>query len=314
MERPKTTPKDFFLWAGAMISLYAGVVAFIALIFSYINHVFPNPLQGYYADPYQSGISYYMASLIVLAPVFLILMRIIRSSMQSDPSRREIWVRRWALFLILFVAGGAIVIDLIVLLTTFLNGEEMSVRFLLKVLVVLLVAAGGFMHFIADLWGYWEKNPQYATRVNWGVAVLVVLTILAGFVIVGTPQEARLYRYDQQKVADLQNIQWQIVTYWQQKESLPATLADLADPISGFHIPSDVQTGVPYHYDRLSPLDFRLCATFNAEDYSQTSIVPGRPVEPMGYLKTGDETWRHGVGEVCFDRSIDPERYPPFSK
>src|SRR3989344_5743977 len=119
MDRPKATPKDFFLWAGAMLTLYGGVVAFITLLFSYIDQAFPNALRGYAYDPYQSGMSYEMAALIVLTPVFLGLMRFIRRTIARDPSRREVWIRRWALFLTVFAAGAMMVIDLIVLLTNF---------------------------------------------------------------------------------------------------------------------------------------------------------------------------------------------------
>src|SRR3989344_6221876 len=113
MDRPKATPKDFFLWAGAMLTLYGGVVAFITLLFSYIDHIFPNPLRGYSYDPYQSGMSYEMAALIVLTPVFLGLMRFIRSDIAHDPARKEIWLRRWVLFLTIFVAGATLLVELI---------------------------------------------------------------------------------------------------------------------------------------------------------------------------------------------------------
>lgn len=310
MEHPKATPKDFFLWAGAMIALYGGIIAFISLLFSYLNYAMPDMALNYYVDPYGS-ISYQMASLIVLAPLFLILMRVIRRNIAHDASRSEVWVRRWALFLTLFVAGATIAIDLIVLLTTFLNGEELSARFLLKVLVVLLVAGGGFLHFMADLRGYWTKNPKYAHSINWAVGALVALAIVAGFFIVGTPGEARQARLDQTRVSDLQNIQWQIVNYWQQKESLPATLADLYDPISGQTIPADPQTNEPYRYVRQSPLDFTLCATFAAEGNANWGHGESMPVRAYGSIE-GD--WAHTAGEVCFDRSIDPERYPPYGK
>lgn len=307
MERPKATPKDFFLWAGAMIALYAGVIAFITLLFQYINYAFQDSLN-YYVDPYQSGIAYSMASLIVLAPVFLILMRVIRRGIQHDASRGEVWVRRWALYLVVFVAGAAMVVDLIVLLTTFLSGEELTVRFLLKVLVVLLVAAAGFMHFLADIWGYWDKNPHYARYINWSTALLIVLSIAAGFLIVGSPQQARLYRMDTQRLNDLQNIQSQVVYYWQQKNSLPETLDDLDDPLSYFTLPMDPQTNLPYEYVRQSPLDFTLCATFSREGNGNSG---SRAVyEPV----PSPDKWEHGVGRTCFDRSIDPELYPPFTK
>jgi len=312
MDKPKTTPKDFFLWAGAMVSLYIGVFSFVGLMFDYINYAFPDTaLQNYYSNPYQGSVSYEMASLIVLAPVLLILMRIIRKGIQKDPSRQEIWVRRWALFLVLFFAGAAIVTDLIVLINTFLQGEELSVRFLLKVAVVLLVAAAGFMHFMADLWGYWEKKPQYARMVSWAVGVLVVLTIASGFLIIGSPQSQRNLRLDEQRVSDLQGLQWQVVSYWQHKGSLPATVADLNDPIANYSVPTDPQTGATYTYKRMSPLDFELCATFGAPSQGQDAVtVP----EPAGLSSTGaskTDSWQHVAGNVCFDRSIDPQLYPP---
>lgn len=311
MDRPKTTPKDFFLWAGAMIALYAGVFSFVGLMFDYINYAFKDTSLVYAGyDPYQGSISYEMASLIVLAPLLLILMRLIRRGIQADPSRREIWVRRWALFLVLFAAGATIVIDLIVLINTFLQGEELSVRFLLKVLIVLLVASAGFMHFIADLWGYWEKKPYYANYVSWAVALLVVLTIGSGFVIIGSPQTQRQYRLDEQRLQDLQGIQSQVVYYWQQKGSLPATLGDLRDSLSYYSIPMDPVTKQPYTYKNTGLLSFSLCATFGAQ--SQVGPNDLQPVysAPAG---RGSENWQHGAGETCFDRSIDPQLYPGVS-
>ncbi len=314
MDKPKTTPKDFFLWAGAMVSLWAGIIAFITLLFTYINHAFPNPVAYYFADPWQS-VSYQMASLIVLAPVFLILMRVIRRGIERDPSRNDIWVRRWALYLTVFAAGATIVIDLITLIMVYLRGEDLTVAFLLKVLVVFLVAGAGFLHFLADLNGYWRTNPSYARYVNWATGVVVLVAIVAGFFIVGTPQQARQYRLDEQRVSDLQNIQWQIVNYWQRKESLPATLSDLNDEIGGYSVPVDPATGTEYRYTRQSPLDFTLCATFGASSRGAggvSGITGPEPVFPSRTAKT--DSWQHGVGEVCFDRSIDPELYPPYSK
>ena len=311
MDKPKATPKDFFLWAGAMISLYAGIFSFITLLFEYINHAFRDEALEPWYDPYSSGVAYAMASLIVLAPVFLILMRVIRRSILNDPTRGEVWVRRWALFLAVFLAGATIVIDLIVVLNTFLSGGELTIAFLLKIVVVLLVAAAGFMHFLADLRGYWGKNPHYARYINWATGLLVVLTIGAGFLIIGTPQNQRALRIDQQRINDLQNIQYQVLNYWQQKESLPATLADLQDPLSGTIVPFDPVTNAPYQYRRNSPLDFTLCAAFATEggDMYGRAGIP----KPISYGGVS-ETWNHGVGETCFDRSIDPERYPPYSK
>jgi len=312
MHNPKVTPKDFFLWAGAMVALYGSVVSFITLVFSYINYAFPDEL-AYYSDPFSGGMRFQMATLIVLVPVTLLLMRLIRKDIAANHEKADLWVRRWALFLTVFIAGAAVIGDLVTLINYFLGGE-ITMRFVLKVIVLLLVAGGVFLHFLADLRGYWNKEPQRARMVGWAAGVLVLITIIAGFFIMGTPGQVRLYRFDSQKVSDLQNIQWQVVNYWQQKEELPGNLEQLADPISGAIIPKDPQSGADYSYKVTGSLNFRLCATFNTdskESERQASIA--RPVSYYGGEMEG-ENWQHGAGEVCFDRTIDPERYPPYAK
>lgn len=303
----KTTPKDFFLWAGAMISLFASIGAFIGLVFDYINYAFPDPLAYYASNPYESGVAYEMSSFIIFGALCLILMRVIHRNIEKDATRADIWVRRWALFLTLFVAGAAIAIDLIVLLTSFLNGEELTTRFLLKVALVLFVAAVGFMHFWADLRGYWTANPKLSMRVSIGVGILGILTIAAGFLILGTPQQARQMRLDMQRVSDLQMLQSEITNYYQQKQSLPTSLAQLNDPLLYNTVPVDPETNQPYEYTKTAELGFQLCATFNA---ASNENVPSRtmPVKVGGVPQA--DNWTHTAGHSCFVRSIDPDFFP----
>ncbi len=319
MDKPKVTPKDFFLWAGAMVALYVSVFSFISLLFEYINHAYPDPLNYNYVDPYSGGMRFAIASLIVLFPVFLVLMRLIRRDIARIPEKRDLWVRRWALFLTVFAAGAAVIIDLITLINYFLGGD-LTTPFVLKVLVVLLVAGGAFLHFLADVRGYWVQFPEYANRVGYAVAVLAIVAIVSGFFIMGTPSEIRMYRFDDQKANDLTSIQWQIVNYWQQKEKLPAALSDLNDSISGFVVPVDKQSGQGYSYEITGKLAFKLCATFNAESqanqqtFARIAPVPAVPAGVKGIGDMGQSVWAHGAGLVCFERIIDPELYPPFSK
>ncbi|OGG72718.1 hypothetical protein A3A38_00845 [Candidatus Kaiserbacteria bacterium RIFCSPLOWO2_01_FULL_53_17] len=308
MNTPKVTPKDFFLWVGAMAALYGSVVAFIALLFEYINYAFPDPLT-YYVTPYSGSIRFEMAALIVLVPVMLFLMRLIRNDIARIPEKADLWVRRWVLFLTVFIAGVAVIGDLITLINYFLGGD-LTMRFIMKVGVVLLVAGGVFLHFLADLRGYWNQNPARARMMGWAAAAVVLISIIAGFFIMGTPGQVRLYRFDEQKVSDLQNIQWQVVNYYQQKEKVPANVSELADPLSGWTLPVDPQTGENYTYEKTGNLSFRLCATFNAESQGPGDSSVTKPM----YASVEGENWQHGEGEVCFDRTIDPDRYPPYEK
>jgi len=305
---PKVTPKDFFLWAGAMIALYSSVFAFIALLFQYINYAYPDPLVSYYIDPFSSGIRFAMATLIVMVPVAVLLFRVLRKDIESVPAKADLWIRRWILVLTIFVAGLAVVGDLITLINYFLGGD-LTTRFVLKVVVLLLVAAAVFTHFLADLRGYWVRYSGRAQMVGWGAGIVVLAAIAAGFLIMGSPNQVRLYRFDQTKVSDLQSIQYQVVNYWQQKETLPSTLEQLEDPISGWMLPQDPE-GQVYRYEKTGNQSFKLCATFNAESRNGEN---GSIARPAMYGVEG-ENWQHGAGEVCFDRTIDPERYPPYPK
>jgi hypothetical protein len=309
----KTTPKDFFLWIAAMIALYVSMFSFLAITFEYINRAYPDALNSY-VDPYSGAMRLAIASLAVFFPVFLGLMHVIRTDMIKNPGKKDLWVRRWALYLTLFIAGITVAIDLVTLVNYYLGGD-VSIRFALKVAMVLLVALGGFLHFLADLRGYWIESPKKAHMVGWGTLVLVIATIAAGVLIMGTPAQVRLYRFDQQKIDDLTSIQYQLVNYWQQNAKLPSTLSQLVDPISNYSVPTDAQTMQPYTYQALDAHSFKLCATFNAETQDVTASDLTMPAAPgVAGRDLMSDSWWHGMGNVCFTRSIDPTRYPTISK
>jgi hypothetical protein len=303
----KITAKDFFLHIAAVDLLYTGTVALLNVLFRVINVAFPQVAEYSYYSP---SISLPVATLIVVFPLFLFISNIIRKSYVLEPGMLDYPVRKWLIYITLFIAGAVLAGDLVVLLYFFLDGRELSPAFLLKVLSVILVAGGIFGYYIDDLKGRVVGSRQNLWRA-FG-AFLVIGSIVLGFSVLGTPAKQRMIRYDSQKVSDLQNIQWQLVNYWQQKGTLPETLAELEDPISGFTIPLDPQTRTPYEYERVAPLVFNLCAEFN-----KTSQMIGGSIsrnlypEPIGRI---GESWQHEAGRQCFERTIDPELYPVRTK
>lgn len=308
MHPRKTTAKDFFLWFGAMLALYWSISSFIFLIFNYIDYAFPNAL-AYTANPYQSGMPYEMASLIVLVPIYIGLMMLIRRDIAADTTRKDIWVRRWAIILTLFIAGISIAIDVITVLTSFFRGEEMTTAFLFKITLVFLIAAAVFMHFLADLRGYWSKNHKREQVISLAVGVLVLLSIGAGFVIVGTPQQAQQMRYDSQRISDLQSIQREVTGYWQTTRRLPASLAELSNFMGEYGTLTDPDTNIAYEYSTISDLSFKLCATFTTSS-SNISNSYARPVRNKGIMGS----WVHKAGYDCFIRTINPQLYPPINQ
>src|SRR5690606_3739978 len=92
---------------------------------------------------------------------------------------------------------------------------------------------------------------------------LTALVVVAGFFIIGTPADMRHQRLDAERVMDLQMLQWELVNYYQQKEALPETLDALSNPITGFTVPTDPETGAAYRYEAADAHTFTLCATFS---------------------------------------------------
>ncbi len=313
-QKPKTTPKDFFLNLGAIVALYVSVISILNLLFEVINRAFPDPLQMY-VDPYSSTIRWTIASLFIIFPLYILFSWILNRDIEKIPEKRELSVRKWLIFLTLFVASAVIAVDLIVLINTFLGGE-ITARFILKVLAVLVVVGVIFGYYLSDVHGKFTggMGRKYFT---WGSALFVVASIIVGFMVMGSPATQRLVRLDDQRVQALSSIQWQIVNYWQQKEKLPETLDQLHDPIGGFIVPTDPVTGESYGYETTGKNLFKLCATFGASNQNvETSNTMPRiaPVPTKGYGNGIDENWQHGIGKVCFDRTIDPELYPSLKK
>jgi len=154
--------------------------------------------------------------------------------------------------------------------------------------------------------------PFYGLLIN---DILIVVTIVSGFFIVGTPQQARLARYDAQKVSDLQNIQSQITTYYQAKQKLPSVITDLNNSLNYGPVPNDPQTGESYGYQLGEGLSFKLCAEFNAASRLNQPAPETRTVMPIpaGIKNVPvQDNWQHDAGHVCFDRVIDPSFYPPL--
>src|SRR3989344_7546976 len=96
-----TGAKDFFLHLGAMVGLYASAIALVNMLFSVINKSFPEIAQySYYSSP---NISFPVATLIIVFPIFILLTSILERAYNIDPSKKEIWIRRWAVYITLFV-------------------------------------------------------------------------------------------------------------------------------------------------------------------------------------------------------------------
>jgi len=302
--KPSSSAKDVFSYLLMIIMLLIGVVSYIAMIWQYINVSFPDALNQAYGayDIIRNSIS----SLVVVWPVLIGVSWMIGRDLKKDHDKQDIWVRKWLMYLTLFVASMTIIIDLIMLLNNFLDGE-VTARFVLRVLVVLLVAGSIFAYELWDLKRDVSVKTQISRNVAIGTSVLILASIIFGFFLVGSPSTQRSIRLDNQRVSDLQNIQYQIINYWTQKETVPESLDALQDPISGFSMPLDPITNTPYLYQKKSATTFEICAVFDVDSSKDLTSEGIKQSYPM--RSGSQDVWTHAPGKVCFDRTIDPDMY-----
>ncbi|MEK7562619.1 MAG: DUF5671 domain-containing protein [Patescibacteria group bacterium] len=308
----RNIPRDLFLHLLAIVTLYWSAISFVSLIWQFINNFFPDVLD-YYQTSYSLGlIRFSVSAIIIVFPVFIVISWYLNKIYTKVAAVRESKIRKWLLYLTLFISSLVIIGDLIFVINTFLGGE-ITTRFILKALSVILVAGVVFGYYLDDVRR--DTPTKLAKYFAWGTSVLVLAVVVGAFFVVGSPNSARLVQFDQQKIGDLQNIQGQIVNYWQRKEALLGSLTDLNDPISSFKVPVDPQTEAVYEYNikDAANLSFELCATFNKEnrepDY-QGRIA--KPIPPNGGIYS--QNWDHLEGRVFFERTIDKHLYPPLNK
>lgn len=301
--QPKTTAKDFFLNLGIIIGLYVSSISFLVLIFEIINKTFP--LSGEYLYGYEYSIRSSLSALIIFFPAFIYLTWIGNKDLKINPEKKDIWVRRWMIFLTLFIAGLTIAIDLSTLIYRFLGAEDLTTRFFLKVFFVLAVATTIFRSSLYDLKRVTFDYDKKMIITSSVVSIVILASIVYGIIVIGLPSTQRAKNLDQTRINDLMNIQSQIVyTEWQNKGDIPVSLDGLKDPINNYTVPVDPETKQNYEYKKISTNSFELCATF------KTSLVDTSNLPEKMVLDNTNENWKHGVGRVCFERTIDPKLYP----
>lgn len=292
----KTNAKDFILNLGAIVALYTLIFSLVNLLFTVIDSAFPPVTSGFFSS---SSISWPVATLIIFFPIFILLMWLLEKEYKMEPEKQNQGIHKWLTYITLFIAGLTVAIDLITALYKFLNGDNLTTGFLLKVFVLLIIAVCVFIYYITDVRGRLTSKFRIIWRIIAGV--IVIGSIIWGFAVLGSPATQRLIKYDEQKVNDLMGINNGISNYYQNLGILPKTLADLSP---NYYVPAvDLQTQKPYEYEKTGNLTYNLCAEFNKASNSN-----GNTTAFVTY-PYGTVSWNHPAGRYCFGQTINPNNY-----
>ncbi len=298
MNKIKTSPKDFFLHLLSSITLYMAAIAFLTVVFQYINHFFPDTLNDYaYRDFSNSPMRFGISMLVVVFPVYLWSVMHLDKVYSKHPEKKDLRIRKWLTYFTVFIAAFIIIGDLISLINNFLSGE-LTTRFVLKVLAVLIVALVIFSYYIMDVKD--KMISKYKKIYAWSTIVFSLGFVIAAFFVVGSPQDQRDERLDQDRIQDLSSIENTVQWYYVEENVLPETLGDLEGRTKNPYIPVDPDTEEPYEYTVTGEMTYQLCAVFATDNIDSEDYV--RPVINNKYGVMN--LWLHEAGRHCFDIEV----------
>ncbi len=322
----KLTPQFFFVTLGMFIALLVTSISVVQLLFGALDKLLPDVLNSVYTYGYQSynynTIRTTIATLIIFFPVYLALSYYFNKlATEKILTYYNAVLKKWVLYIILFAAVLTTMIDLSVLIRYFVSGE-ITTRFIWKVVAILLVSGTIFAYYYLKLKNKASKGISYVFVVL-GV-IYVVISVVLGFSVIGSPKTQRQLQFDQRRIDDLSNIQSQILSFYQQKKRLPERMDELVDPLQSYvSLPKDPEfmRGATYQYTRENDTTFKLCATFSlplpkdfqplyTDKYQVAQMDIAVSSAPVGGFT--EESWDHQAGYSCFTRTIDPQRYPFF--
>lgn len=301
----------------SFITLGAVAVALVTLYYQIINNYFPDPLLVRYGgvDVSTETIHYAIAALVITFPIYAFSVQLWFKRFREDEEKTETRLTKWLTYLVLLVSAVTIVGDLVTAVFYLLQGEVTG-RFFLKSLTIFVVAGSIFGFYFLE-----RKKIQYRKHVprktfqslGWGTLGLVILAIILGFVVGGSPSMSRKSGFDMQRANDLRSIAGCVANFGANQKRLPETLEELSQSGKYSYCSEsmvDPESGTPYDYRVVTPSEvtagiregeFELCAEFALSSHDGVSVNT--------YSSPNDKWSIHGVGQGCDTEKANLERY-----
>jgi len=294
------TAKHFVLQLGSIITLYLSIAFLLVLLFSIINLAFPDAVENYWQiESNSSSVRVGIAMLVVFFPTYLLLTRRVNVMRRAEGESTYLGLTKWLMYLSLLVGGGVILGDLVAIILAFLNGE-LTMRFILKALVLLAVVGAAFYYYLQDARGYWLTRENASKLFGAGMAAVVLASLITGFFYTETPNAVREMRLDETQIQNLQSIQYRIEESIRMSSStVPATLEEA---YNGFEIPSAPGGREAYSYE-VTERGFNLCATFSRDSNTEQDMW-GPMYDATMPIKNANN-WKYKEGRYCFERIVN---------
>ncbi|MEL7051936.1 MAG: hypothetical protein AAGM45_09125 [Cyanobacteria bacterium J06588_5] len=133
--------------------------------------------------------------------------------------------------------------------------------------------------------------------------VAVIVAIIGGFWLLGSPNKQRLIKLDQERVQNLETVAREIKnetsgsSYENTEGTKDEPLPDrLSESIRNRDFAQDPVTGDVYEYNRLNDEAYELCATF-----ATSTEADSQAQRNSGYQYNNNYRWEHPEGRHCYE-------------
>ncbi len=295
VQKQQNLAKYTFLYLLSLVTLIMTTLAVGNVLFEVINKFIADPLlvNGVYYDPTVMKMA--IATLIIAGPIYFVTTSVILKSLAIGMLNKEAIPRRWLSYLIILISSFVMLGFLISVLFSFLDGE-LTMRFALKSLVALLLSGGIFGFYFYDVRRDQVEQKDKVILVFGLIGMTTVLaSLITSFFFVESPTAARNRKHDQSLVANFEQIDSGINSYFNENKKLPDNLSVLVNEkrfITELMI-KDLITNEPIVYNILGEKKYQICATFST---SNIGVSPN-----IDYSVT---RWPHKQGSDCISQQI----------
>lgn len=129
------------------------------------------------------------------------------------------------------------------------------------------------------------------------INLVVIICVVAGFAITGTPAEVKNLALDNQRINHFMQIKYSADNYYRTNGKLPSTLDSLSDASASTKDPA---TKKVYEYALVTPTKYKLCAQFSTD----SDEIKKKYQNSYRYSYYGNDAGKHKKGYDCIEYGV----------
>lgn len=295
----KHDAKYTFYYLLSLVALIFMAISVGMVAFGIIDKTIPDILNYYNYSSVDSRLKFAISALLISIPVFYSVSCLINRGLRCQELDKESPIRRWLTYFIILVSSLIILGSFVSLVNSFLSGE-LTVRFILKVASVLLIAGISFSFYLYDVKRESPEKKDRVTKIFFVVTLFLVVSVfVAAWFFVESPQKTRARRIDNLILNNFFNLESCINSYYTYNKKLPEKISDLSLNQQIYFNPEfalDPESNEEIGYNKINDSEFELCANFRTSSYEEDQNDPR--------LRLNGNNQEHDSGYQCLSRKL----------